>query len=479
MSSVVPNSGAVIQLIRRLHFYIGLFVAPFIFIAALTGTAYVLTPQLENYLYRDALYVEPQGEAHSLAEQVSAARHYVGESARIYALRPAPTNHDTTRVQFVPDAPAVSGSRAIFIDPWTLAVKGDMAVYGTSGVLPLRSWLDRFHQGLLLGDVGRNYSELAASWLWVAALGGVVLWRAGRPRRVLKRPRNGAGLVRHWHQMLGLILLLGLLFFSVTGLTWSQWAGNNIDQLRTRLGWLTPQVNSQLRAEPRPAPADPHAGHHTMPMSGMPMAGMTMGGHSHGDDHRTVNAADGEWDRVLSVAREAGIGAAKVELRQPVSPAMAWTVTEIDRQWPTRVDAVSVSPVDHQIIDHVRFADFPLVAKLTRWGVDAHMGVLFGLPNQLILAAFGMGLCLMILMGYRLWWLRRPASAEGSPVQTLISAWLPLTGTARLLVIAISLGLGIALPVMGWSLLALVVVDFLRWRYYKRGPSLIRQHGQR
>ncbi len=29
---------------------------------------------------------------------------------------------------------------------------------------------------LLLGDSGRLYSELAASWMWVAALGGIALW---------------------------------------------------------------------------------------------------------------------------------------------------------------------------------------------------------------------------------------------------------------------------------------------------------------
>lgn len=35
------------NLLRRLHFYIGLFVGPFIFFAALTGTLYVATPQLK------------------------------------------------------------------------------------------------------------------------------------------------------------------------------------------------------------------------------------------------------------------------------------------------------------------------------------------------------------------------------------------------------------------------------------------------
>lgn len=31
------------------------------------------------------------------------------------------------------------------------------------------------------------------------------------------------------------------------------------------------------------------------------------------------------------------------------------------------------------------------------------MGILLGLPNQLLLIGFGVGLCLMIVIGYRLW----------------------------------------------------------------------------
>ncbi len=69
-----------------------------------------------------------------------------------------------------------SESRAIFIDPVTLSVKGDLVAYGTSGTLPLRAAIDYLHRNLMLGDFGRYYSELAASWLWVATLGGVLLW---------------------------------------------------------------------------------------------------------------------------------------------------------------------------------------------------------------------------------------------------------------------------------------------------------------
>jgi uncharacterized iron-regulated membrane protein len=56
-----------------------------------------------------------------------------------------------------------------------------MTVYGTSGILPLRQTIDYLHTSLMLGDIGRLYSELAASWMWVAALGGIALWFYTRP----------------------------------------------------------------------------------------------------------------------------------------------------------------------------------------------------------------------------------------------------------------------------------------------------------
>lgn len=455
MTATRLSTGTLHDLLRRLHFYIGLFIAPFIFIAALTGTLYVLTPQLEKLIYADALTTETQGVAQPLSAQISAARHYLGEEAVIYAVRPAPGAQDTTRVQFSQSGLGVSESRSVFIDPHTLAVKGDMTVYGTSGVLPLRMWLDQLHRGLLLGDFGRNYSELAASWLWVAALGGILLWSGSRPRRTVKK-RAAFAFTRHWHVTLGLVLAAGLIFFSVTGLTWSQWAGANIDKMRSELGWLTPQVRTALDVSAPPVPADPHAEHH----AGMQMPTVHAS--------TMLNQPGSSWDNVLNAARHAGIDADKVELRQPKNSQQAWTVTEVDRSWPSQVDSVSVNPVDYSIVDHVEFASFPLVAKLTRWGVDAHMGVLFGLPNQLILAFFGFGLCAIIVLGYRMWWIRRPAAASHNPVQTLSMAWLATSGYVRVLTLVVALALGFALPVMGISLLAFVLLDLLRWRSAQR-----------
>lgn len=439
------SRAAWVHLLRRLHFFIGLFVGPFIFVAALTGTLYVATPQLENLMYRQALQGEMSGERHSLAEQIAVAERSLGTPLRLSAVRPALEAGETTRVMFDDPALAPSENRAIFIDPITLAVKGDMTVYGTSGILPLRQWIDYAHRSLLLGDIGRLYSELAASWMWIAALGGVALWAFTRPKRRIK---NRLQNTRRVHVTLGWCLLAGMLLFSATGLTWSQWAGGNVDKLRATFGWLTPQVNTQLHGSEAMV-MDPHAEHHA---------------HHQGMVMSEPPIAVDRIDAILQVAQRGGIDATHLEIRPPRSVDRAWTVTEIDRRWPTQVDAVAIDPGSLAILDYTQFADFPLMAKLTRWGVDFHMGVLFGLPNQLLLMAFGLALCVAIVMGYRLWWIKRPAHSSVSPVQTLAQSWLALALPGRVLTLLLAIVFGLALPVMGASLLLFVIIDWLRWR---------------
>lgn len=454
--SAIPRTArsAVMSLLRRLHFYIGLFIAPFIFMAALTGTLYVMTPQLENALYHHQLFTSSTGADQPLSKQVIRAREYIGRDARIAAVRPAPNAGETTRVMFQRNDLGPSETQAVFIDPKTLDVRGTLTVYGTSGVLPLRTWLDYLHRSLLLGDIGRSYSELAASWLWIAALGGGLLWAVNRKPRGISNPNRvkKSDALRRWHTTLGIILLLGLVFFSATGLTWSRWAGDNISRMRVHFGWTTPGVNTALRppAERITPQADEHAGHYdsgVMPPSAGPA---------------TIHAE--QFDRVVTIARTAGIDAAKLEIRPARTTDKAWTVSEIDRGWPTQVDSVAIDPQSDAVVDKVAFVDYGLLAKLTRWGVDAHMGVLFGLANQLLLVAFGLGLCLMIVIGYRLWWQRRPAGGEISPADTLRGCWRQLSTGSRFLLLVVTVVVAVSLPVMGVSLLLLLAVDGWRWR---------------
>ncbi len=138
-------------------------------------------------------------------------------------------------------------------------------------------------------------------------------------------------------------------------------------------------------------------------------------------------------------------------------------MNEIDRRWPTQVDAVAIDGASMQVVDRTHFADFPLMAKLTRWGVDFHMGILFGLANQLLLVGFGCALCVTIGVGYRLWWIRRPPQAVRirrfpccrHGCRSLACPW---AGAGD------SVSPGLAMPLMGISSVLFIAVDYLRWR---------------
>lgn len=427
----------------RLHFYVGLFIGPFIFIAALTGLLYVLTPQIETRLYADALFTDSQGPTQSLTQQAQAARAFLNDDLDVSAIRPATGPGTTTRIMFSDASLGPSENRTIFVDPVTLEVKGDLTTYGTSGILPFRIALDYLHRNLMLGEFGRYYSELAASWLWVSVLGGVILWATGPSRRraVSQMP---APQKRRWlHATIGVALSVVLLFISFTGLTWSQQGGARIDALRGVLGWNTPSVSASLDGSTQPA-----AGHH-----------------DHGGDHPVDMREDrlGDLDAVLDAAQFAGIDSPMVEIRLP-KPDQAWLVREYDRSWPTQVDTVALHPDSLEITSRADFASFTLIPKLIRWGIDAHMGILFGLPNQIVMAAVALGLILVIVYGYRMWWVRRPVA--GTP--PLVESWRGMSLPHRLFWVVLAAATGWTLPVLGLSLMAFVVVDVLRFSLSRR-----------
>ncbi|MEK8173957.1 PepSY-associated TM helix domain-containing protein [Streptomyces sp. M19] len=87
---------------------------------------------------------------------------------------------------------------------------------------------------------------------------------------------------------------------------------------------------------------------------------------------------------------------------------------ENTRSWPERQDSVAVDPATGKVTATLRFDDYPLLAKAARWGVDAHMGLLFGPANQIALALLAGCLIAMVLWGYRMWWLRRPRADAGT-----------------------------------------------------------------
>lgn len=444
-------------LLLRLHFYAGILVAPFVLLAALTGLAYAFTPQIERAVYAQELTVTPAGEARPLSEQLTAARAAHPEGA-IVAVRPG-AGDKTTQVDFSSPGLDAEHKHTVYVNPYSARVTGQLTTWWAA--TPLKTWFDDLHTNLNLGPVGLYYSEFAASWLWVITLGGVVLWwrrsRGRRTARALLAPdlsaKRGVRRTRSFHAATGLWLSAGLLFLSATGLTWSEYAGATFSAAVDGLDGSRPAVSTALGgASPAPV-AGGHHGGAAPPPAGAP-------------------ADPAAIDSVMRVARANGIDG-PLTVTVPADTATAWTVTEEDDRWPVGRDSIAVDAATGRITDRADFADWPLTAKLTQWGIYAHMGGLFGLANQIVLAALALGLVTVIVWGYRMWWQRRPtrddrkAMAGAPPAR---GAWQQLPTWGIVVGVPVVFAIGWVIPLFGVPLAVFLLIDIAVGALRRRRP---------
>lgn len=472
------------RLALRVHFYAGVLVGPFLLVAALTGFVYALSPSIEKVVYHSWTASASDESIVPLEEQVATAESALPGLRLDSVITGRPG--ENTRVLFAdPSLPSSSYERVAFVDPSTGDVAATSVQYGSGQALPFRTWISEMHRRLHIGEPGRVYSELAASWLTPITLFGLYLWwdrrrRSGAPFFRLRRGEARAmGLLggptragqRSRHAIVGVWIAIAFVFLSATGLTWSRFAGENVSELRAELGWTTPTLDTS-------AAAPEHAGHDQtggdmsgmdmsgMDMAGMDMAGMDMSGMS--PEEHAAMAADplAPLASVHDVALDAGLSE-PLQITPAAEGGGPWTVAETRRSYTAGPDTLAVDPASGDVVGRLDFADYPLAAKLADWGIRAHMGFLFGIANQLLLAAVAAGLAGIVVRGYVMWWKRRPtrgvAAGRLAPAPPagayldLVRAHPLATCAASVLVVVV----GWFVPLLGASLLVFLVLDLV------------------
>ncbi|MDK4303530.1 PepSY domain-containing protein [Corynebacterium propinquum] len=458
-----PN--ALVALLRRLHFYAGMFIGPFLLIAAISGALYAVAPTAEKLVYQDVLTVTPppgsEGVTNtiSLEEQVTQA-HEAFPDLDIAQVWPSSEPGETTRVLLIDETIDEAELRSVFVNPYTGAVVGDEPSYSGLGELPLRRWISHLHESMHLGPVGELYSELAASWLWFFALGGLVLWASrnkkvqqlfgfGNARTGKEAKNKGSGRRRlvNLHGVTGTWMLIGMLALSVTGITWSTYAGGNVNRTVEALQWRADPITTELSGESTEA-ADPHAEH----------AGHGGGAASESEARAwTPEEIAEQSDQVLATAREEGL-TGSLRMYPGESVEHGWQASERWTEWRTTSDAISVDGETGEVIDRLPFSELPLFSKLTSWGIYLHMGIMFGLPLQILLLVTALAIAGLVVLGYLIWWKRRPtpgATAGISGPRTKLS-------TKQWIIVAVFLvAVGGFLPLFGISLAAMLLADVL------------------
>ncbi len=413
--------------ILRMHNIAGVLIAPFIFIAAFSGVFYAAAPSVEQIFYDQELRATSDLPPQPVSDQIQVAQS-VFPDLELQAVQTSDDPQATTRVIFTDESlPSSSYSQAVFIDPGDLTVTGTLVQYGSSRSLPLRAWLSEGHRSLWLGESGRWYAELAASWMGALALGGGWLWWEQR-RRSKQKSQTKRGVARRNHYRIGAIAVPGLLFLTLTGLTWSKFSGENLSLLRQRLNWLTPKPDKSLPVDATGTGADPLS----------------------------------QVDTVLNSAREAGLSG-DISASFP-SSGDAWVVQELRQAWRLETDTLVLDGAGVVIRD-LPFSDWPVVAKLTAWLIQLHMGTLFGVINQLVLGAIGVSILAIIFFGYRMCFLRGSGTKSSRLLPRNSRGQVGKPELAVLIVLMIIYA--IIAPLFGITLLLFLMADWV-WDQTRR-----------
>jgi uncharacterized iron-regulated membrane protein len=431
----------------RWHFYAGLFVIPFLLMLAMTGIIYLFKPQLDAVMYRNLLFVQPEASAVSYTQQVEMAQQaYPGATVTKVVPRVAPDR--STEIQLTADEQKL----AVFVNPYTAKVLGDRHEERN-----LQAIARKIHGELMIGKTGDYLVELASCWTLVLLLTGLFLWVPRKDFKIAGTliPRlwskNKRIFWRDLHAVPGFYGLLLIGFLVLTGLPWSGFWGETFANVWNRFPaemWnevpkstvLTGALNQQgaqvvpWAVEKMPMPLSDHQHHGGAAMTGAAAGAVTL-------------------DSVIALA-EANHAPPEYSVTLPEGETGVYTIAatpgDVTREMTMHVDQYS-----GKVLADVRWQDYDLVPRAVEWGIAVHMGKNFGLANQLLMLVA----CLIVIVlcgsGLVLWWRRRPEGRLGAPGL--------VAGDERMVKIplAIVAVLGIAFPLVGISLVTVLVLDYL------------------
>ncbi len=431
----------------RWHFYAGLFVAPFMVLLALTGIIYLFKPQLDPLMYGHLLTVPAAERALSADEQLQRAKAAYPQGRLSKYLPPADA---TSSAQFVMH----DGGRemTVFVDPYRGTVLGTQDAKNN-----LQAIARALHGELMIGTVGDRLVELAAGWGVMLVISGMYLWwPRGKSSSGVLWPRfNTRGRVfwRDLHVVTGFWGAALLLVMLLSGMAWTGFWGKQYADLWNRFPaamWNNvPTSDQQARVlNTSTQQTVPWAMENTpMPVSGDHAEHM-----NHGAMHAAPAAPTISLQQVVDLATSR-----KVEpgysITPPTTAEGVFTVSVFAND-PRNDATLHVDQHTGKVLADVRWEHYNGVARATETGVMLHEGKMFGWVNQLIVLL----ICLMILLsavsGVVIWWKRRPVGGLGVPP---LRHDLPKWKTAMV----IMLGLAIAFPLVGASLIVVWALDRL------------------
>ena len=404
----------------RWHFWSAFLVIPFVLLQSTTGTLYLWHEEWADWAHPELRFVAPGTVPASLEAQVAAARAWQPH-ARPSTLRLSADPRRSTLVLFgdhhgQADALPVP----VFVDPYRAQVLGSLPAWHW-----MPGWSRRIHGGWPLGDAGSWLLELGACWAIVMILSGLYLWwpRDGRGLVASLLPRRRLGrrvFVRDLHAGVAVLFALVILAFLVTALPWTKFWGERV---------LRPVQSALDQSSPFPLAAQARS---------KPLPGV----------------APADLDEAVTLARAQGVtGDLEIRLDAPGRRDAATSIRNLAPR-ASQETAIAIDRYSRATLVRTTWDDYPPIPRAVATGVDLHEGTFLGRANQWLNTAVSVGLVWLSITGLLSWWWRRPREGRaGLAVPARLPAPLPRP------VLATAVGLCVALPLLGASVLALWLLD--------------------
>ncbi|CDG83655.1 PepSY-associated TM helix domain-containing protein [Janthinobacterium agaricidamnosum] len=421
----------------RWHFYAGLMVLPFMIVLAVTGAIYLFHNEIDNVLYRDLKTVPASSAATRLPADSIVAGALAAHPGIAFNYAPPACPLCSAQVSI---KPARGDKLLVFVDPARGAVLGDLPYHGGF------SWTVRqLHSLKYFGAIASGMIEIAAGWSILLFFSGIYLWwprQAGGGVLTVRGAPKQRVFWRDLHAVTGILAGALLLFLAVTGMPWSVLWGAKVNQWANGSNFGYPagvKVSLPMSGE--------HL-NHTAPTSwSMEQSKVPM---SHEHEHHHGQAIT--LQQALDIFGKLGLSQGySVSLPSGAMGVYTGSVypADVHRQRVVHLDRFS-----GQVLLDMDYAHYGPLAKGIEWGISVHLGQQFGLANQLLMLAACLAIVLLSVSGAIMWWKRRPAGALGVPP-------LPAAPRARKVVFAL-LGIGgLLFPLVGASMLVMLLLDYL------------------
>lgn len=423
------------KIVWRWHFYMGLLIAPFLLILAITGSIYLFSPQIESSLYKKYEEISAEKGKLSADQQLAVVKKEYPE-AIIGSYQAGETAERSTQFKISQG----DSNYTVFLNPYSGEV-----IKKLDDQDRIMDFVRQLHGKLLSGNIGGYIVELVACWTLILVATGAYLWLPRKKDKNLGgilfvRFNKGKGVKRRdLHAVPAIYLTIGLTFLVATGLPWSVFWGSNFQNIVTEAGQGYPP--GILSGE------SPTSVTKTKDLADVPWAAENLEVPKSIVKDYEVVSLNTIVENAEKRAMPAGYSISLPQTADGVYVASAFPNKAQDEA------TMHLDQYSGAVLTDYRYVDYGLVGKAIALGVTLHKGTQFGPLNQLIGLIVCLGIIFTILSGVYLWWKRRPKKRLGSPKasSTHQSVWFLI-----FLII-----MGIVFPLVGISLIVILILEYL------------------